>query len=441
VAKLECSPGRSFPEVFRTEAEREAFYRLVRNKRVTLDNVLAPHVDATVARCAEHPVVLAVHDTTEFRFGGQVEREGLGRLGQSGHGFFGHFTLAVAPGAHADPLGMLRVQPWSRTEPSTKSLLKQKKVTYKQSHEMRKEQVRWAAGAAETEVVVGDATQLIHVMDSEADNYSLMSHFSESDERFVIRLYHERMLDPAESDVRLLSESIATAPTVAIRTVELSRRGRPPGGKRKRQAARDVREATLVFSAKKLVLSRPKSAKRSLPSKVVINVVHVQERDAPEGVEPVEWKLATTEPVDTAEQVLAVVDHYRARWIIEEYFKALKTGCAFEKRQLESADTLYTALAIFVPIAWGLLRLRTISRVEPDASAESVMSGPELKVLRALGAGSLPAKPSVREALLAVAKLGGHIRQNGDPGWQVLGRGYVQLRTMVEGFELALQGE
>jgi IS4 transposase len=38
----------------------------------------------------------------------------------------------------------------------------------------------------------------------------------------------------------------------------------------------------------------------------------------------------TTEAVETAEQVAAVVDAYRARWLIEEFFKALKTGCGFE---------------------------------------------------------------------------------------------------------------
>jgi IS4 transposase len=46
--------------------------------------------------------------------------------------------------------------------------------------------------------------------------------------------------------------------------------------------------------------------------------------------------LYTSEPIDTAEQLLTIVDQYRSRWVIEEFFKALKTGCAFEKRQLES---------------------------------------------------------------------------------------------------------
>lgn len=43
------------------------------------------------------------------------------------------------------------------------------------------------------------------------------------------------------------------------------------------------------------------------------------------------------------------MDAYRARWVIEEFFKALKTGCNFERRQLESFQSLRIALAIFLP--------------------------------------------------------------------------------------------
>jgi hypothetical protein len=44
----------------------------------------------------------------------------------------------------------------------------------------------------------------------------------------------------------------------------------------------------------------------------------------------------TTEPIATEQQVAAVVDAYRQRWLIEEFFKALKTGCQYQQLQLES---------------------------------------------------------------------------------------------------------
>ena len=54
-------------------------------------------------------------------------------------------------------------------------------------------------------------------------------------------------------------------------------------------------------------------------------MVYAKEKDPPDDMEPVDWLLLTSEPIDTDEQILEVVDIYRARWLIEEYFSALKT--------------------------------------------------------------------------------------------------------------------
>jgi hypothetical protein len=183
-----------------------------------------------------------------------------------------------------------------------------------------------------------------------------------------------------------------------------------------------------------LTLQRPNYGGAALPKWLPVNVVHVLETDPPEGEKPVEWTLLTTEPIETERDVLAVVDYYRARWTIEEYFKALKQGCAVEKRQLETYETLSKALAIFVPIAWKLLEVRTLARTAPALPATEVLTPTQLQVLNACGPIELPATPTVQDALLAVAKLGGHIKNNGQPGWQVLGRGFEQLITLEAGW-------
>jgi hypothetical protein len=43
---------------------------------------------------------------------------------------------------------------------------------------------------------------------------------------------------------------------------------------------------------------------------------------------------------------------------------------------------------------------------------------------------------TVRDAMLGVAALGGHIKNNGDPGWQVLGRGFRRFLELEEGWDL-----
>jgi len=125
--------------------------------------------------------------------------------------------------------------------------------------------------------------------------------------------------------------------------------------------------------------------------------------------------------------------------VIEEYFKALKTGCAVEKRQADSWHSMLNILALLVPIAWGLLRLRTVTRWEPTAPAAVVLTPEQLKVLRRASTPKLPRRLSARDAMLAVARLGGHLRSNGEPGWLVLGRGYTELLSLAAGYRLATE--
>jgi hypothetical protein len=177
-----------------------------------------------------------------------------------------------------------------------------------------------------------------------------------------------------------------------------------------------------------------------LPAELKVNVVHVLELQAPEGCEPVEWFLLTDQRVDTEAQVLRVVDDYRTRWGIEEFFKALKTGCNIERRQHESKHALLNALAIFLTLAWAILLLRHVSRDRQTSAqlATEVFSPRQIEILRAKSGGKITSMPSVREAVLALARLfGGHLPKNGDPGWQILGRAYESLLLVELGWRLA----
>jgi len=103
----------------------------------------------------------------------------------------------------------------------------------------------------------------------------------------------------------------------------------------------------------------------------------------------------------------------------------------------ESVAVLQKVLALFVPIAWGLLVMRHRSRTMPQTPATAVMSPTQSEILRRRGY-LAAGEPTVRDALLAVAKLGGHIERNGEPGWQVLSRGYLDLLLMEQAWDAAL---
>ncbi len=437
-SRLAANPDKGFPRIMDTAADLEGFYRFVRNEAVTFDGVFAPHRKATVGRMAGRAEVLAVHDTTEFRFGGS--RDGLGRLTRTGHGFLGHFTLAVTADGNREPLGTLAVEPWARRAPSATSLRQAKKVSYPKSRKMETEQRRWIRAVDAAEAAVEGAASLIHVMDSEADDYEIMAQLVAAQRRWVIRLCYDRTLartlfEPATHT----KEVVAAREVVCTRPVHISRRRPRPGdGRRRRGLVRQQRNATLAITAAAVVFQRPPYC-GDRPATLRVNVVSARELNPPPDVEPIEWLLITTEPIDTEEQILRVIDYYRGRWVIEEFFKALKTGCAFEKRQLESWDTLLKGLALFIPVAWGLLRLRALARTHAAAAARTVLTPLQLEVLRRASASRkpLPNQPTAHDAMMAIAQLAGHLRSNGEPGWRLLGEGYKDLLMMVAGFMLA----
>jgi hypothetical protein len=104
------------------------------------------------------------------------------------------------------------------------------------------------------------------------------------------------------------------------------------------------------------VLKRPAYLKDPVPETLTLNVVHVIKPHPPTGEPAVEWLLFTTLPVDSETQVATVVDNYRARWTIEEFNKAIKTGCAYESREFQTLHALLKTLAISLPIACELTR-------------------------------------------------------------------------------------
>lgn len=431
--RLAANPALPFPYAMVTEADLEGYYRFVRNPGTTFEAVLEPHVRATVRRVSSHAEVVVVHDSSDVRYSGH--REGLGRLKKSGHGFVSHLSLGVSTDERHDPLGVLAVETWARKGTTANRLVKTGKISYAESLRMPKEQERWFRGVQACETAAGETSSLIHVMDSEADDYKLIAQLVKNNLRWVIRQYvsNRRLANalPGETTKDLLSKR----PIVARRRVTLSKRKKGPGN-RPRNSERTEREATLAIRAGQMQFKSPKYLPEH-PPELTVHVVMVSEMSPPKGEEPVDWVLLTTEPVETEQDVLKIVDLYRARWRIEEFFKALKTGCAIEKRQLESYATLRTALAIFIPVAWHLLRLRAISREEPTAPPEVVLTPIQIQVLRLAAKDPLPDELTAQSVLMAIARLGGHLRSNGPPGWQVIGRGYQDLLMLVAGYLLA----
>ena len=418
-------PERSFPGIAPTQADLTGCYRFLGNSAVSADRVMQPHVDQTMLRCAQSKRVVVVHDTTEVEFAGSARRSGLGRLrGANSQGFLLHTSLAVAGDGSRRPLGVLAAKTLVRESlGSSRDEKGRKKSGGAYADQTHKESSRWWELIDQCEARLG-GVEAIHVFDREGDAYVLLRTALDNEARFVTRMARDRVvLDENDHRIGRASEQLVDVGCVASIEIALSARApKPIPGLN--QAPRHARRAKVAVGATPMLLSAPNYIDGD-PQSLDVNVVYVRELEAPPNVEPIAWVLVTSEPIDTAAQVLQIVELYRTRWLIEEYFRALKQGCALEKRQLESLDTIRVALAIFMPVAWQLLLLRSLERTEPEKTAQLALTPTQLEVLRAF-VPHLPPNPTISEALRAVAYLGGHFIKR-PPGWIVLGRGLEKL--------------
>jgi hypothetical protein len=426
VTAMAKNPEGSFPSVC-TSGELEGLYRFMSNVHVTPDAILSPHYARTRARASAEARVLVVHDSTDFSFKPDGKRKGLGRRIKTDQTFFAHFSLVLAADGSRRPLGLAAMAPWVRPEEPDGT-----------------GRERWLAQMIATQRSLDLGTRCIHVCDREADDYAMFTHLVESDTRFVIRAKNNRQLIDQFGEVGTIRSILTTCEEIVGRSAPIAfRRAEHSTIKAKLHPARNARVARLSAATASLSLRRPQGYERKyahrgpVPTELPINVVRVWEENPPEGCEPVEWFLFTNEPVSTAEEALDIIDVYRARWVIEEYFKVLKTGCAYESRQLEEYESLLNALAVTIPIAYESLRLRTLARITPDAPALSVVTPTQLQVLRKMGRRPLPPNPNARDVLLSVAALGGHIKYAPDPGWLTIYRGFQKLELLAEGWAAA----
>lgn len=434
VERLAAKPDASLPDAMVSDSELEGAYRLFSNDRVSFERLFDAHALGTAERARSSELVLAIHDTTICTFRHADPKE-VGYLPTGKPGFPLHLTLLVDTREWHRPLGLTHAEILPRSAPPRRRGTKYKEARYVTAKKPDSEFLRWHRGIDITETRLSESgAAVIHIADRESDSYALMAMCLLENQRFIFRARNNRntIHDGALVPIRDLIDGAAV---VLEREVPLSRRlGAPSPATRATHPPREGRMARLCFSKTRATFCRPHQVGAHMPKTIEINVVHVFEQDAPEGQQPVDWLLYTTEPVNTKKQLEDVVDFYRCRWQIEELNKALKTGCVVQERRLESLDALTTMLALSLPIAVELLALRALARADSTSPATIVLHPQELAALRHLSHRPLPKNPTAQDALWCIAGLGGHIKNNGPAGWQVLQRGMEKFVAFAAGW-------
>ncbi len=163
--------------------------------------------------------------------------------------------------------------------------------------------------------------------------------------------------------------------------------------------------------------------------------------DPPAGVQGARWVLWTSEPVRNFDDAWRVLGYYEKRWLIEEFHKALKTGCRLEDRQYETSRRLEAVAGVLSILAVRLLQLKTIARDEPARPASDVVPRRWIVMLQRLRKRPTPRAWTVRDFYRELAKLGGFLarKSDGEPGWMTLWRGFEKLHLCLRGADAAQQ--
>lgn len=407
------APDKSIPQACGNWADTQAAYRFFSNENVTREALLKAHQTQTIQRCEKVSEIVAIQDTSFLNYTHHRTTTGLGPIGSEKglQGLVVHTTLAV--NIDGDVLGVLDQDVWVRqgSKPVNESTDERRK---------RDRESRCWTRSLEKVRSSGLTAPVIHVMDREGDIYDVLASLIQRNEQFVIRAKSNRRL--AKRD-ELLWEAVSNQPVIGKMDISVPTRS----GQRKRKARLSIRQDVLT-------ICRPKYL--GAGSNLSVGIVQVREEHPPKDCAAVSWTLLTSEPNQTREACERVLSIYKRRWIIEEFHMGLKTGCQVEQRQLETRQRLEVFLGFASVISVMLLRLRNQSR--QDQPASTALSDVQLMALRSK-IPKLPKTPTLRQALRAVAQMGGFLGRKGDgePGWRTLWRGMYDLLLIEHGYFLA----
>ena len=433
MSRLDGALGQPIPLACEDWANTKAAYRFLSNASVNEGPILAGHFQATARRAAaSEGLILVLQDTTEFVYQRETpENIGFTKHVNSGRdkegrwrqhklcGLLMHASLAIT--LEGLPLGLTAVRFWTR--PQFKGLLALKrKVNQTRVPIETKESMRWLENMRASTSLLGNAERLIHIGDRENDIYEFYCATQELGTHFVVRTCVNRLAGDGKHTVATEMAEVAVA------------------GHHQFEIA-DGSSAKLALKYKRINLLPPIGKARRYPP-LSLTVIHATEVNPPEGRRPIDWKLLTDLPVESADQAIEKMAWYAMRWKIELFFKILKSGCNAEKLKLRTAERLTNLIAIFCILSWRVFWMTMLGRVLPNEKPEYALTAAEIGVIDQLAARAgrnRAQNPKLSQYLREIARLGGYLARNHDPppGNMIMWRGWSRLMDIQLGAELA----
>jgi hypothetical protein len=432
-AALVARPGSCIRQLAQRDRAREIqFTRFLRNDAVTAEEIAAQAAERT-AECARDRDVVVAQDTSELSLGGRrAKANGYGPIGKGGalRGLLLHAALAVDAG-NGGVIGLVDAKIWNRTGGKAKH--RRSRAT------KEKESQRWLDSTRRAAEVLTEAASITVVSDRESDIYE---HFAYRPSRahLIVRACQNRRIemDDEEQQIDLLFSHIDSLPEAGRLNVKIPA---APG--------RKARSSELVVRFSSVTLRRPLHGGCDLPETVTLTMVDVRETSTPEGGKPIHWRLLTTHSVTNIAEARRIVELYRMRWVVEEYFHTQKTG-GFDIEAADISDPevmirFAAAVAVAAVSVMQLVKARdgttgqTLLEVFDPADQsiiEAVSTKLEGKTERQKNAHP---RGSLAFAAWVIARLGGWDGYYGKPGPKTMRLGLEAFQSIKFGATLGLR--
>jgi hypothetical protein len=432
LAALVARPGSCIRQLAQRRRAREIqFTRFLRNDAVTAEEIAAYAAERTAARARGRDVVV-VQDTSELSLGGRrAKANGYGPIGKGGalRGLLLHAALAVDAG-NGGVIGLVDAKVWNRTGGKAKHRRARKTK--------QKESQRWLDSTRRAAEVLAEAANITVVSDRESDIYEHFA-FRPQTTHLIVRACQNRRIEADEEEqIGLLFSRVDSLPEAGRPKVNIPA---APG--------RKARSSELAIRFSRVTLRKPLHGATDLPDTVTLAVVDVRETSTPEGGKPIHWRLLTTHPVTNIADARRIVDLYRMRWVVEEYFHTQKTGgFDIEAADISDPDVMIRFAAAVAVAAVSVMQLvkardgttgqNLLEAFEPadQPILEAVSAKLEGKTERQKNAHS---KGSLAFAAWVIARLGGWDGYYGKPGPKTMRLGLEAFERIKFGASLGLR--
>ena len=435
-AALVARPGSCIRQLAqRSRARQLQFTRFLRNGAVTAEEIASYAAERTAARAKGRDVVV-VQDTSELALGGRrAKANGYGPIGKGGavRGLLLHAALAIDAG-NGGVIGLVDAKVWNRTggKPKHRRLRETK----------QKESQRWLDSTRRAAEVLTEAANITGVSDRESDIYEHFA-FRPQTTHLIVRACQNRRIavdddDEAKQIDRLFSH-IDNLPEAGRLKVSIPA---APG--------RKARNSELAIRFSLVTLRKPRhGAAQDLPDTVTLVVVDVRESSAPDGGKPIHWRLLTTHSVASIADASRIVDLYRMRWVVEEYFHTQKTGgFDIEAADLRDPEAMIRFAAAVAVAAVSVMQLVKARDGTTDQSMLEAFEPADQPILEAISAklegkterqkNAYP-KASLAFAAWVIARLGGWDGYYGKPGPKTMRLGLEAFQRIKFGTTLGLR--